>query len=107
MNQETLLLGLVSLTLVSYALSLVYVVGIVWRVELQLDRSYKFFAFAVAFLLFGEIIDVYPKTGDLEWWMLALKVTRFVAALLLFFGMHYMRDLVRKIDGEKKPENLS
>lgn len=102
MNQDMLPLALVSLTLVTYAVSLVYVVGIVWRVELELDRSYKFFACAVAFLLLAELLDAFPKTGSQEWWALATRVTRFVSALFLFFGMYYMRDLVRRMDGEKK-----
>lgn len=103
MNQDTFLLGLVSLTLVAYAISLVYVIGIVWRVELELDRSYKFFAFAIVFLLLAELLEAFPKTGSFEWWALATHVTRFVTALFLFFGMYSMRDLVRKMDGEKKP----
>lgn len=101
MNPDILLVVLISLTIVSYALSLVFVIGIVWRVELQLDRSYKFFAWAVFLLLLAEVVEIYPGRETEMAIALLLKGLRSLAALLLFLGMYSMRDLVRKIDGEK------
>lgn len=100
MNPTTLLFVLVALTIVAYLVSLVYVIGIVWRVELELDVAYKFLALAVLFLVMAELIGVLPVTEGQTAWLVILRATRFLAALNLFFGMYFMRNLVRRVDGE-------
>lgn len=101
MTTDMILIALVGLTLASYALSLVYVVGIVWRVELELDVAYKCLAFAVLFFGVAEVLDLVPRKDGSETWQLFTHGARFLAAILLFLGMYFMRDLVRKLDGEK------
>ena len=100
-NTDILLLILAALTLVSLFVTLVYAVGIVWRVERELDLSYKFFAWAIFFLLLSEMLDLIPLSQIGIGPVIALRVTHLLAALFLFLGVFFMRDLVRRMDGEK------
>ncbi len=102
MNMDTLLFSLAAFTIASYGVSLVYTVGIVWRVEMELDLAYKFLATAVFFLLAAEILNVVPSVHAVTFWTVVLWTTKFLAALCLFFGMFFMRDLIQKMDGEKQ-----
>ncbi|MEP7162155.1 MAG: hypothetical protein ABI747_00100 [Candidatus Moraniibacteriota bacterium] len=102
MNENIILIVLIALTLAAYFFSLVYVVGIVWRVEMELDISYKFFSATVVFLVLSEILDLLPSVHASLWGGELLHATRFLSAITLFFGMYFMRDLIRKMDGEKQ-----
>lgn len=101
MNTDILLIFLAFLTIASLFLSLVFVIGIVWRVEMELDLSFKFLAFAVIFLLMAEVLDILPVTRFASWWQLALPVVKFFIAVNLLLGLFFMRDLIRRMDGEK------
>lgn len=101
MNTELFFLLLSFLTIVSLLSSLVFVIGIVWRVEMELDLSFKFFAFAVLFLLMTEGLSLLPASRFESWWQLALPAVKFLAAANLLLGLFFMRDLVRRLDGEK------
>ena len=70
MNPDILFLVLTAFTLAALFVSLVFVVGIVWRVELELDLSYKFFALAVVFLLAAEILELFPFVRTDYGWLL-------------------------------------
>ncbi|TXH01146.1 MAG: hypothetical protein E6P95_02445 [Candidatus Moraniibacteriota bacterium] len=83
-------------------LTLIFAVGIVWRVEAELDTAYKFFSFAVVFYFLNEIITKLPVVREWIWGDMLMTVVHFLSALFLFLGMYYMRDLVRRMDGEKK-----
>ena len=104
MTTDFLLLFLSFLTVTSLLLSLVFVVGIVWRVELELDLSFKFFSLAIFFLLAAEVLGLMPVTRLAPWWQLALPIVRLCIAANLLLGLYFMRDLIRRLDGEK-PEN--
>lgn len=99
---DFLLLFLSFLTVTSLLLSLVFVVGIVWRVEMELDLAFKFFSIAVIFLLAAEILDLLPMTRLASWWQWALPVVRLCIATNLLLGLFFMRDLIRRMDGEKQ-----
>lgn len=94
-------LSLRLLSLLTLLAALVFVVGIVWRVEAELDTAYKWLTLAVLFLLLAELIEVWPSLQASPWGGVALVATRWCAALTLFLGMYFMRDLVRRMDGEK------
>lgn len=104
MNTDFLFLFLSFLTVASLLLSLVFVIGIVWRVELELDLSFKFLTFAVLFLLVAEVLDILPVTRFAAWWQSAIPVVKFLVATNLLLGLFFMRDLIRRMDGEK-PES--
>ena len=105
MNTDFLMLFLSFLTVASLFLSLVFVIGIVWRVEMELDLSFKFFSFAVIFLLVAEVLDLMPVTHVASWWQLALPVVKLCIAANLLLGLFFMRDLIRRIDGEKTDQS--
>lgn len=94
-------LSLRLLSLLTLLAALVFVVGIVWRVEAELDTAYKWFTLAVLFLLVSELIEVLPGLHAEVWGSTAILTARFLAAATLFLGMYFMRDLVRRMDGEK------
>ncbi len=83
-------------------LILVFSVGIVWRVEKELDLSYKCFVIAAGCLTLAEIIGFY---ADPAFNIIALsKGLRLVGAGFLLASVFLMRDLLRKLDGEKNPD---
>ena len=90
------------LTGIVFLVTLVFVVGIVWRVEAELDTAYKWFTLTVIFLGLGELVEFLPSLSTVAWGGLVGVAARFLAALTLFMGMYYMRDLVRRMDGEKR-----
>lgn len=101
MNVKIMLLGMDSVTIAVYLLILVFAVGIVWRVEKELDLSYKFFVVAAICLTLAEIFGFYAsQTFDVTLWSKGLRTS---AAIFLLVSILLMRDLVRKMDGEKEP----
>lgn len=100
MSENIILLILSAFTVVILCVTFVYVVGIVWRVEMELDLSYKFLAAALFFLVLSEVFGVFPGTEEVAWRTLLLYVLKLLVAINFFIGMFYMRDLIRKLDGE-------
>lgn len=99
MNMKILFLGMDSVTIAIFLLILVFAVGIVWRVEKELDLSYKFFVVAALFLTIAEILRFYAdQTLNVVLWDKGLRV---FGAIFLLVSVMLMRDLVRKLDGEK------
>jgi hypothetical protein len=99
MNVKIVLLGMDSVTVAIYLLILVFAVGIVWRVEKELDLSYKFFVVATICLALAEIVGFYAsQTFNADLWSKGLRTG---AAIFLLVSILLMRDLVRKLDGEK------
>lgn len=100
MNIKIMLLGMDSITIAIYLLILVFSVGIVWRVEKELDISYKFFVLASIFLVLAEMLNFYVyQTPSLIAWS---KGFRTVGAIFLLSSVLFMRDLIRNLDGEKE-----
>lgn len=101
MTTNMMFLGMDAVTVAVYLLILVFAVGIVWRVEKELDLSYKFFVAAAVCLALAEILGFYvSQTVDITLWSKGLRTG---AALFLLISILLMRDLVRKLDGEKEP----
>lgn len=105
MSTELFLIALSFLTIVSLLSSLVFVIGIVWRVEMELDLSFKFFTLAVLFLLVGEGLSLLPTSRFESWWQFIPPITKLFAAATLLLGLYFMRDLVRRLDGEKSSDS--
>lgn len=99
MNTTMLLLGMDSVTIAIFLLILVFSVGVVWRVEQELDLSYKFFVIAAGCLTLAELIGFYANP---DFYIIILdKGLRIGGALFLLVSVLLMRDLIRKLDGEK------
>lgn len=101
MNAELFSLILSFLTIASFVLSLVFVIGIVWRVELELDLSFKFFSLGIAALLAIGVLELLPFSRLEVWWQWLLPLSKLFASLSLLLGLYFMRDLIRRLDGEK------
>ena len=91
-----------ALSLTMIALSLVFTLGIIWRVEKKLDLAYKIFFTALVFLLISKIADLFVDNQII---LIINQISNFLFALLLLAGVWEMRNLFRDIDGEKEEEN--
>jgi hypothetical protein len=89
-----------AIVLVLSLLAIVFGFGVVWRVEKKLDIAFKLFLAAVIAFFVGEFSGLFyiPKTGPLIYIAPAAKI---LFALLLLAGMVEMRNMIRRIDGEK------
>ncbi len=86
-------------TLFLLFLSLVFTAGIVWRVEKELDVSYKFFLAALVVLLLAESLGKF--FSETQVYAMISSMLKVVFGLFLLVGVWTMRDIVRKLDGEK------
>lgn len=86
-------------TLLVLFVSIVFTVGIVWRVEKKLDVSYKLFLVALFLLVASEFMrvlffeDAFLVTGA--------AVLKLFFSIFFLAGIAVMRDLIRDFDGEK------
>jgi len=90
-----------AITIASLLLAIVFTAGIVWRTEKELYASYKFFLAGVVILLFAEIADLYYAIDKQIIIALIIKILRALFATCFLIGTLLMRDIVRKLDGEK------
>ena len=79
-------------------ISLAFLLGIIWRVEMKLDLSYKLFFAAVVALLFSRIAGMLPD--DASWVGSDESALQLVFSVLFFGGVFTMRSLLRDV-GEK------
>jgi hypothetical protein len=104
MNMHFSFLAINIITIIALLLSIIYTAGVVWRVEMELDISYKFFLAGIIILLIAEILNLYPSQDTLAL-SLTVKTLRMIFTLFFLTGVLLMRDIVRKIDGEKESED--
>ncbi|MFZ2154114.1 MAG: hypothetical protein WAV16_02675 [Candidatus Moraniibacteriota bacterium] len=97
--QNYLVIGLQIISLILLAFSLVFTLGIIWRVEMKLDSAYKVFFVALVFIFLATVLDVFIKN---EFFIIVDKVLNLLFAIFLLVGIWMMRDLMRNIDGEKR-----
>lgn len=102
MNFEFFLVFAHALTLVALSLAFLFAVGVVWRVEMELDASYKLFAFALVFLLIAEATSLFYFSEYTVVASVIIEGSRMIAAVLFLVGILFMRDIVRHLDGEVK-----
>jgi hypothetical protein len=84
--------------------SVIYTFGVVWRVEKKLDVSYKFFLAAIIFFTLSEIIQLFIL-ADRLWLNYLASGLRFLFVIFFLLGTLEMRELLRRLDGEKPQEN--
>ncbi len=99
---ENIFLSINAVTIGALALSIIYTAGVVWRVEMKLDVSYKFFLAGIIFLLLGEVIDLYYISDNQIIVDLLVKTFRMLFAVCFLFGIIFMRNIIQCIDGEKE-----
>ncbi len=90
-----------AITIAALLLAVAFTAGIVWRTEKELDASYKFFLAGVVLLLIAEIADLYYAIDKQIIIALTIKILRALFAVCFLVGTLLMRDIVRKLDGEK------
>lgn len=100
MNSEFFLIFAHALTLVALSLAFLFAVGVVWRVEMELDASYKLFAFALVFLIVAEAMNLFHFSEYGVMVSVVIEGSRMIASVLFLAGILFMRDIVRHLDGE-------
>ncbi|MFZ3032373.1 MAG: hypothetical protein WA082_05080 [Candidatus Moraniibacteriota bacterium] len=98
---DMLFLGMDVMTIILFLLILLFSVGIVWRVEKELDWSYKFFVVAAASVLLADVIGLYVTSGEFSMVLLG-RGLRLIGAVAFLVSVLLMRDIVRKLDHEKQ-----
>jgi len=80
--------------------AIVFSFGVVWRVEEKLDIAFKLFLGAIVAFFIGEAAGLFyiSKTSVLVY---AAPAAKILFALLFLAGMAQMRNMIRRIDGEK------
>lgn len=96
MQNLELIVQIISVILISF--SLVFTLGIIWRVEMKLDKAYKFFFGALLCLFLIKIMDVFIK-GEI--FSLIYQFLNLLFYILLSWGIWLVRDLIMDIDGER------
>ena len=104
MNTQNIMLTINAVTVIALLLSIIYTAGVVWRVEKELDISYKFFLAAIVVLFVAEAINLYYPIDNALYIALTIKILRMLFALCFLIGILFMRDIARKLDGEKEAE---
>ena len=84
------------------ALAVVITAGVVCRVEKELDISYKFLLGAIIFFFLAEASDFYFAIENKLLFAIMVKGSRLLSVTSFLIGVFFMRDITRKIDGEKK-----
>ena len=100
-DMENVFLTINIITIGALLLSIVYTAGIVWRVEMKLDISYKFLLAAVIFIVLAELVDSYYGFSNVIFWSFIVKALRMLFAVSFLAGVLFMRNIVRSLDGEK------
>lgn len=100
MTLATLVIVFDALSTFLLLVAIVFTVGIVWRAEKELDISYKLFLVSLIFLVVSESVrKIFSET------VLFILLSSFLNLLFVLFlvgGIWTMRDILRKLDGEKK-----
>lgn len=80
-------------------LSTVYIIGVIWRVEGELDISYKFLSASVFVLLMAEMLRIFAPVffTDAE---LFSDILRAIFGITFLISIFLVRDVVRREDGE-------
>lgn len=81
--------------------AVVYTLGIVWRVEKKLDLSYKLFLIAILAFFISILVEILTPIQD-SLMELAASLMKMLFAVFFLAGVFTMRNMIRKIDGEKK-----
>ena len=100
MNTGQIIIIMQAVMFAAILLSIIYAIGVVWRVEQELDISYKLLLAAIVVFGGEEIMLAIIKSTDAPL-MIYVVGAKTVFALLLLGAVFTMRDLIRKIDGEK------
>jgi hypothetical protein len=81
--------------------SIIYIFGVVWRVEKMLDTSFKLILGSMIFFTLSEFISLLNFTKN-NWTELAGIILKALFIILFLAGILEMRRMLRKMDGEIK-----
>ncbi len=82
-------------------LSIIYALGVVWRVEKKLDIAFKLFLTAILSFTASEICALLQNQQGLDFHFISLALKILFVSFFLA-GMLEMRRMLREMDGEIK-----
>jgi hypothetical protein len=99
---ETIFFWVNTIIVATLLFSIIFTAGVVWRVEKRLDISYKFFLAAIVCVFMAEVLDLYYTLDSQVTIALLVKTLRMFFAIFFLTGVLFMRNILRKLDGEKE-----
>jgi len=100
MNYQFVISSMYALIILGSILSIIFTLGVIWRVEKKLDTAYKLFLAAIIFFTLSEITGLFVFRS-FAWITHVSLGSRLFFVIFFLFGMLEMRAMIRKIDGEK------
>lgn len=79
----------------------IFTAGIIWRVDKKIGIAYKFFLCAIIVFLLEEIVIFLGFAKEVSAVGVAY-ISKLLLAVFFLGGIITMRDLIRRINGEKK-----
>jgi hypothetical protein len=86
------------LSLLILVVTIIFTLGIIWRVEKKLDLAYKVLFLALLMLFISDFLKIFIET---EKFLVLSQVSKFIFYVFLLAGIWMTRNLFRNIDGEK------
>jgi hypothetical protein len=105
MNSQIVLLLAHSLIILGALLSIIYTLGVVWRVGKKLDTAYKLFFASMLSFTISETASLFAVSDKL-WISYAVIIFRLIFVVFFLFGILEMRTILRRIDEEKPTKSL-
>jgi hypothetical protein len=87
-------------------LSVIFALGVVWRVEKELDISFKLFSCSIISFLISALVEFFKIESRLSIDFVSIFF-KLLFAIFFLLGIFTMRDLLRKMDGEKEPDAIN
>jgi uncharacterized membrane protein YhfC len=81
-------------------LAVIYTFGVVWRVEKKLDLSYKLLLGSIIFFVLSELLSIFQFRGR-DWIAITSLIFKVLFVILFLAGILEVRNMLRKLDGEK------
>lgn len=104
MNSQLISSLIQGLIILGALLSIIYTLGVVWRVEQKLDTTCKLFFAAILFFTISEIINLF-SVQKTAWINYVLLGSRLFFIVFFLSGMLEMRKMIRRLDGEELDKN--
>lgn len=84
--------------------AVIYGLGVVWRVELKLDITFKYFLAGIVFFFMMALVEVLNHFFSSAILAAMPMVFEVVFSVLFLAAILTMRKIIRKMDGEKEED---
>jgi hypothetical protein len=100
MSSQSIIIFFQAVIILGSLLAIVYAFGVVWRVEKKLDLSYKLLLGSIISFTLSEILSLFQFERR-SWVLIFSFALKALFAILFLAGILEVRNMLRKMDGEK------